>query len=283
MGTSAGPDDTSTVTVSPWWYAEPAAGCCPTIVPCAAVLLEVCGVSRFTPCALAHCSAACTFIPKKLGSGGLAATRIATGFVCGHVVPATGLVPSTVPTGAVEPTFCSLLIRCARASAACACASVSFFTTGTMEVNGPAETRSETADPFAARPAGLAPTTEPSGNTLLCTGVCPRTVKPLAFRAAVAVATESPLTEGTCAYRPVVSHQPPTPSPTPSTRISAIKASRGLNSQRCKNGSRLPGYLPSSPRRTTSVCEAAPSPPPPFPHCPPPHRPAPNRPAPHPP
>src|SRR5580698_10871159 len=136
-GTSAGPDDTSTVTVSPWWYAEPAAGCCPTIVPCAAVLLEVCGVSRFTPCALAHCSAACTFIPKKLGSGGLAATRIATGFVCGHDVPATGLVPSTVPTGADEPTFCSLPVRCARARAACACASVSFFTTGTMDVNGP--------------------------------------------------------------------------------------------------------------------------------------------------
>ena len=47
----------------------------------------------------------------------------------------------------------------------------------------------------------------PFGNTLLCTGVSPLTVKPLAFRAAVAVATESPVTEGTCAYRPVVSHQ----------------------------------------------------------------------------
>src|SRR3984885_5430233 len=99
MGTSAGPDDTSTVIVSPWWYAEPAAGCCPTIVPCAAVLLEVCGVSRFTPCALAHCSAACTFIPKKLGSGGLAATRIANAFVCGHDLPATRLVARAGPPG----------------------------------------------------------------------------------------------------------------------------------------------------------------------------------------
>src|SRR5580693_3871436 len=84
-------------------------------------------------------------------------------------------------------------------------------------------------------------------------------VKPSCFSAAVAVATESLATTGIEAYRPEVSHQPPTPSPTPSTTISATIASRGLNNQRCRNGSRAPAYRPPSWRCTTSVRELRPS------------------------
>ena len=78
-------------------------------------------------------------------------------------------------------------------------------------------------------------------------------MKPFTVSALVAVVTESPATTGIAAYRPTASHQPPIPSPMPSAMISAMTASRGLNSQRCRNGSRPPGYLPSCSRWTTSV------------------------------
>ena len=42
-------------------------------------------------------------------------------------------------------------------------------------------------------------------------------------------------------YRPEVSHQPPPPSPITATTATATNASRLLNSQRCRNGSRPPG------------------------------------------
>ena len=69
-------------------------------------------------------------IPVKFGSGGPAATRIVTVLVCGQVVPAGGLVPVTVPTGAVEPTFWMVEARCTRCSAACAASCFSPCTCG---------------------------------------------------------------------------------------------------------------------------------------------------------
>src|SRR6516225_1003770 len=182
-----------------------------------------------------------------------------TGSVCGQDVPAAGLVPSTVPTGEVEPTFWTVGVRCTRCKAACAAVSVSPRTLGTTEVNGPDETRIVIAEPFPARPDGLVPTTVPCGTSLLCTDDTRAMVKPSAVSTAVAWVTESPVTTGTEAYRPETSHQPPIPSPMPSARISATTASRGLNSQRCKNGSRPPRYRPVSSRCTTSVRELMPS------------------------
>ena len=112
-----------------------------------------------------------------------------------------------------------------------------------------------TAEPFAARPDGLVPITVPFAMPLLCTGDTLAMVKPSAVSTAVAWVTESLATTGIEAYRPEVSHQPPSPSPMPSARTSATTTSRGLNSQRCRNGSRPPGYRPPSSRCTTSVRE----------------------------
>src|SRR5260370_15042937 len=163
-----------------------------------------------------------------------------TVLVCGQDVPAGGFVPITVPTGEFEPTFWVVATRCTRCSAAWAAACVSPATLGTTEVKGPLETRIAMVEPFDTRPAGLVPATRPLATALLCTRAPFLTVKPSAVRAAVACATVSPATEGTCAYRPAASHQPPRPSPTPSTRISAMTRIRGLNSQRCRKGSRPP-------------------------------------------
>jgi hypothetical protein len=135
-------------------------------------------------------------------------------------------------------------------------------TFGTTEVNGPDETRIVTAEPFAARPDGLVPTTVPCCTSLLCTRDTLAMVNPSAVSTAVAWVTESLATKGIEAYRPAVSHQPPSPSPRPSATISATTASRGLNSQRCRNGSRPPRYRPLSSRCTTSVRELRPSWPP---------------------
>ena len=192
-------------------------------------------------------------MPVKSGSGGPSATMIVTGLVCGQVVPAGGLVPVTVPTGAFEPTLTMVKVRCTRCSAACASACFSPFTAGTREVNGPLETRMVTAVPFATRPDGLVPTTVPLATVLLCTWRWPdRTVKPSAVSTAVAWLTLTPDTVGTWAYRPEVSHQPPSPSPTPSTMTSATMTSRGPNSQRPRNGSRPPPrwWRPPSPWRS---------------------------------
>src|SRR5712691_98653 len=201
-------------------------------------------------------------IPTKLGSGGPDASRIVTVLVCGQVVPAGGLVPITVPTGAFAPTFWTVETRCMRCSAACAACSVSFCTLGTTEVKGPFETRRVIVAPFDTRPAGLVPTTMPLATALLCTRPPRLTVKPSAVRTAVAVPTLSPDTEGTCVNRPEVSHQPPSPSPTPSAMISTTMSSRGLNSQRPRNGSRppwwrLPWYRSPSSRFTTRVWESS--------------------------
>src|SRR5712691_4711523 len=196
-------------------------------------------------------------IPTKFGSGGLPATRMVTVLVCGQVVPAGGLVPITVPTGESEATFSILGTRCTRCRAACAAATVSFCTLGTTEVKGPLETRIVIVEPFDTRPAGLVPATLPLATALLCTRPPRLTVKPSAVRTAVAWPTLSPDTEGTCMYRPVVSHQPPSPRPTPSPRVSATMRSRGLNSQRPRKNSRPPVYRPPSSRCTTSVCESS--------------------------
>src|SRR5580658_8787406 len=128
-----------------------------------------------------------------------------------------------------------------------------------MEVNGPDETRIVTAEPFAARPDGVVPTTVPFAMALLCTDDTLATLKPSMVSAVLAWLTEALVTTGIDAYRPEVSHQPPIPSPTPSATISATIASRGLNSQRCRNGSRPPEYRPPSSRCTTRVREPPPS------------------------
>src|SRR5579864_5217012 len=94
---------------------------------------------------------------------------------------------------------------------------------------------------------------------LLCAWDSPATLKPCAVSTAVAWVTESLVTTGIEAYRPEVTHQPPSPSPTPRATTSATTASRGLNSQRCRNGSRVrPSRRPSS-RCTTRVRELRPS------------------------
>jgi len=257
--TRAGPLETFTTTVSPCWYSESAAGCWPVIVPDGCWLFWSCCVCSFAPCVAAHCWATCRGCPTKFGTAGPPATKMVTGLVCGQVVPAAGLVPSTVPTGESEPTFWTVGTRCTCCKAACAALSVSPLTLGTTDVNGPDETRIVTAAPFPARPDGLVPTTVPFCTSLLCTGETPATVKPSVVSAVLAWPTESPATTGTDAYRPEASHQPPSPSPRPRTTTSATTASRGLNSQRCRNGSRPPWYrLPSS-RCTTSVRELRPS------------------------
>src|SRR5260370_26270635 len=167
-----------------------------------------------------------------------------------------------------------------------------------------------TAEPFAARPDGLVPITEPLAMSLLCTEETLAILTPSVVSTPVAVVTESLVTTGIEGYRPEVSHQPPSPSPMPRARISATTASRGLNSHRCRNGSCPPAYRPRSSRCTTSVRELTPSrsgrpdgqtpdgpvpggpppkPPPPKPIAappaparPPPDQPQPNRPAPRP-
>ena len=130
-------------------------------------------------------------------------------------------------------------VRCTARSAACACASVLPRTTGTVDVYGPAETKMATAEPFLARPAGLVPATRPFCTVLLWTVVPAVTEKPLPVSAVVASATVSPATLGTAVYWPAVNHQPPTPRPPPRITTSATMISRGLNSQRCRNDSRL--------------------------------------------
>jgi hypothetical protein len=122
-------------------------------------------------------------------------------------------------------------------------------------VNGPAETRIVMDEPFVARPDGLVPVTVPFGSVLLLTGNSRATANPFMVSAVVAALTESPATTGIAEYRPANSHQPPSPSPMPSAMISAMTPSRGLNSQRCRNGSRPPRYRPPSSRCTTSVCD----------------------------
>src|SRR5580658_7179929 len=124
-----------------------------------------------------------------------------------------------------------------------------------MEVNGPAETTMVIADPLATRPDGRVPITVPFAISLLRTDDTLAMVKPSAVSTAVAWVTESLATTGTEAYRPEASHQPPSPSPMPSARISTTITSRGLNSQRCRNGSRVPRFRPLSSRCTTSVRE----------------------------
>src|SRR5271166_4490836 len=171
-----------------------------------------------------------------------------TVLVCGQVVPAGGLVPITVPTGAFEPTFSVVETRCTRCSAACAAVSVSFCTSGTTEVKGPSETRMVIVDPFDTRPAGLVLVTEPLGTVSLCTRAPCLTVKLSAVRTAVAWVTLSPDTEGTCVNRPEVSHQPPSPSPTPSAMITTTMSSRGGTGRR-GTGPRGTGHRPRGPRR----------------------------------
>ncbi len=152
-------------------------------------------------------------------------------------------MPVTVPTGAFEATLTMVKVRWTRCSAAWASFCFSPFTGGTAEVNGPLETSMVTAVPFGTRPAGLVPTTEPLATVLLCTWRWPvRTAKPSAVSTAVAWLTLTPETVGTSVNRPEVSHQPPSPSPTPSTMTSATMISRGPNSQRPRNGSRPPPW-----------------------------------------
>src|SRR5579863_6968509 len=259
MGDSWGPVETFTTMVSPCWYSELAFGSCPVIVPCGCWLFWSGCCCRLAPCAEAHCWATSTVCPTKSGTGRPSATSMATGLVCGHDVPAPGLVPRTVPTGWPDPTRSMLKVRWTRCRAACAAGSLSPFTLGTTEVNGPEETRMVTAEPFAARPDGLVPTTVPFWMLLLCTWDSSATLKPCAVSTAVAWVTESLVTTGIEAYRPEVSHQPPSPSPTPRATTSATTASRGLNSQRCRNGSRPPEYRRPSSRCTTRVREPRPS------------------------
>src|SRR5260370_3828482 len=140
------------------------------------------------------------FIPVKSGSGGLAATSIVTVLVCGQLVPAGGLVPITVPTGASEPTLPMVETRCTRCSAACAAACVSPLTLGTTEVNGPLETSRVIAVPFDTRPAGLVPTTRPFATVLLCTRPLSLPVTPSAVHSAAARVPQSPATAGTYPY-----------------------------------------------------------------------------------
>ena len=186
------------------------------------------------------------FCPTKFGSAGPAETWIATVLVCGQDVPSAGSVPTTVPTGAVEPTFWVVADRCARCSAAWAAPSVSPATLGTTEVNGPLEVSSLTVVPLATRPDGLVPTTMPLATELLCTWLPVRTVRPSFFSAVAATVTLYPLTEGTRTYRPAKKYQPPSPSPAHSKTTSTTTSRRELNSHRCRKGSRppCPGRLP---------------------------------------
>src|ERR1035437_542598 len=151
--TSWGPVDTWTLMVSPGWKVEPAAGCCPVMVPAGCWLLLSGCCCSVTPCWPAHCWAVWMFSPKKLGSGEPAEIRMVTGLVCGQVVPAAGWVPTTEPTGRLETTFWGALgTRCKRCSAAWAWGRVSCCTLGTTEVKGPLETTSA----MAARQRGRA-------------------------------------------------------------------------------------------------------------------------------
>src|ERR1035437_7090997 len=109
-----------------------------------------------------------------------------TVLVCGQEVPAGGFVPITVPTGEFEPTFWVVGTRCTRCNAACAAASVSFCTFGTLEVKGPLETRIATTVPLATRPAGRVPRTVPFGTVLLGLWAPLATLKPSAVSMAVA-------------------------------------------------------------------------------------------------
>src|SRR6476660_4456140 len=168
-GTSCGPVDARTTTVWPGWNVAPGAGSWLTTVPAGSWLLASDSSCSFTLFWLAHCRAASMLCPVKSGSGGPAATRIVTVLVCGQVVPAGGLVPTTVPTGAFAPTFWMVETKCTCASAACAAACVSFWTLGTTEVKGPLEISKEIVAPLDTRPAGLVPTTLPLGTVLLCT------------------------------------------------------------------------------------------------------------------
>ena len=139
-----------------------------------------------------------------------------TVLVCGQVVPAGGLVPITVPTGAFEPTLAMVEIRCTRCNAACAAACVSPCTVGTTEVKGPLETRIVIVVPFDTRPAGLVPTTMPLATVLLCTWPPRLTVKPSAVRTAVAWLTLIPGHRGH--LREPAGGEPPAAEPEPRRR-----------------------------------------------------------------
>src|ERR1700691_3485858 len=134
METSGGPLDTSRVTVVPGATGVPAGIDCLTIVP-AAALFDTCWMLS----AMLFCPAQlCTSLMFSLTSGGRgmpATTSTETGRVCGHEVPAAGVVPATVPTASVvEATLPGVLATwrpCLRSSA-CAPASDCPVTGGTV-------------------------------------------------------------------------------------------------------------------------------------------------------
>ena len=194
------------------------------------------------------------FCPTRLGSGMPATTSTYTVRVAGHEVPAAGVVPATVPTATPSAaTFCgvSLTVSPALRSAAMAPCRFCPVTGGTVIIFGPAETVSTIVAPCTARPDGDMLITSPLARALSVTWGPRCTSNPAWCSSRVAAVSVIPSTDGTGVYRPDVSHQPPSTSPSTTTSAPTRYASRLVNSHRCRNG--------SWPPKVTSPSYGAPS------------------------
>ena len=210
MLTWGGPLETCTVTTSPLVIGLPAPGDWPMIVPCAALLDTVCCCSWYPPDCASPCAAENCW-PTKFGSGGPALTVMPTGLACGQEVPATGLVLITTPTGMVSDAavVTDPGVRPAFFSSAWAAASVSPVTCGTPIMTGPVDSMSVTVAPRLALvplPGSVA-ATSPLATVLLCSPWPTFTVKPRFCSSERAVPTAMPVTWGTVANCPSVTHQ----------------------------------------------------------------------------
>ena len=164
------------------------------------------------------------------------------------------MVPATVPTATPSAaTFCgvSLTVSPALRSAAMAPCRFCPVTGGTVIIFGPEETVSTIVAPCTARPDGDMLITSPLATALSVTWGPRCTSNPAWCSSRVAAVSVIPSTDGTGVYRPDVSHQPPSASPSTTTSAPTRYASRLVNSHRCRNG--------SWPPKVTSPSYGAPS------------------------
>src|SRR5215470_12293047 len=226
MSTMGGPGEIVMVMTWPLVNALPGDSDCLVTVPAGSSLLSAVRTSSDTPLADAHPWAASCGCPTKSGIGGPALTTSRTGFGCGHMAPATGVVLTTMPAAMVlDVSFVTgPVVSPARRSAACAAGRVSPVTCGTGRRCGPADGISVMWPPLPTRCplAGTERITWPLANRLSSRAVPVVTVNPAPRSSAVAAATVMPVTFGTSVYRPDISHH----AASPTTRTTATAAAR---------------------------------------------------------
>src|SRR5215470_1434013 len=224
--TMGGPGEIVMVMTWPLVNALPGGSDWSVTVPAGASLLAAVRTSSDTPLADAHPWAASCGCPTRLGIGGPALTTSRTGCGCGHMTPATGVVPTTMPAAMVpDVSFVTGPgVSPAWRSAACAACRVSPVTCGIRRRWGPADGISVIWLPLPTRCplVGTERITWPLANWLSSFAVPMVTVNPAPRSSAAAAAVVMPVTLGTVVYRPEVIHHVTTPT----TRSAATAAAR---------------------------------------------------------